>query len=119
MAAWLKKTCHGLTAVILPPDPVKPPGWFIQEFTAITDIAPKMPDTAIGTPDHQCTQPGSRCQPHRYTPAKMASRKKKSRSTANGNPSTDPDWRISPGQSRPISNDSTVPVTAPTAMSTP
>jgi hypothetical protein len=33
-------------------------------------------------------------------------------------PSTDPYRRISPGHSRPISNDSTVPVTAPTAIST-
>jgi hypothetical protein len=32
---------------------VKPPGWFIHELTAITDIAPRMPLTAIGTPDHQ------------------------------------------------------------------
>ncbi len=40
-------------------------------------------------------------------------------STPNGNPSTAPYWRISPGHSRPISNDSTVPVTAPTATSTP
>ena len=37
---------------------------------------------------------------------------------ANGNPSTAPYWRISPGQSSPISKESTVPVTAPTAMST-
>ena len=40
-------------------------------------------------------------------------------STPNGNPSTAPYWRISPGHSKPISNDSTVPVTAPTATSTP
>src|SRR5262249_25677027 len=38
---------------------------------------------------------------------------------ANGNPSTAPYRRISPGHSSPISNDSTVPVTAPTATSTP
>src|ERR1700747_709883 len=105
MAARLKYTCPGLTETIRPPRWVKPPGWFIHEFTAITDIAPKMPDTAIGTPDHQCAPPGSRCQPHRDTPAKSASRKKKSPSTANGNPSTDPYWRIRPGHSRPISND--------------
>ena len=40
---------------------------------------------------------------------KMASRKKNMPSTPNGNPSTAPYWRISPGHSRPISNDSTVP----------
>src|SRR4029077_4774700 len=49
----------------------------------------------------------------------MASRKKKMPSTPNGIPNTAPYWRISPGHSRPISNDSTVPVTAPTAISTP
>src|ERR1700722_2597910 len=50
---------------------------------------------------------------------KMASRKKKMPSIPNGRPRTAPYWRISPGHSRPISNDSTVPVTAPTATSTP
>ena len=49
----------------------------------------------------------------------MASRKKNRPSTPNGNPSTAPYCRISPGHNRPISNDSTVPVTAPTAISTP
>ena len=49
----------------------------------------------------------------------MASRKKNRPSTPNGSPSTAPYRRISPGQSRPISKDSTVPVTAPTATSTP
>jgi hypothetical protein len=52
-------------------------------------------------------------------PAKMASRKKNSPSTPNGRPSTAPYWRIRPGHNRPISNDSTVPLTAPTATSTP
>ena len=45
------------TEVITPPRCVNPPGWFIHEFTAITDIAPKIPASAIGTPDHQCAQP--------------------------------------------------------------
>ncbi len=49
----------------------------------------------------------------------MASRKKNSPSTPNGSPSTAPYRRISPGQSRPSSKESTVPVTAPTATSTP
>ena len=51
--------------MIRPPLAVKPPGWFIHELTAITDIAPKMPLTAIGTPVHQWAQPGSRRQPYR------------------------------------------------------
>ena len=49
----------------------------------------------------------------------MASRKKNRPSTPNGSPSTAPYLRIRPGHSSPISNDSTVPVTAPTATSTP
>src|SRR6266536_1378794 len=50
MAAWLKNTCHVLTDTIRPPLTVNPPGWFIHELTAITDIAPNMPLAAIGTP---------------------------------------------------------------------
>ena len=49
----------------MPSRSVKPPGWFIHALTAITDIAPRIPLTAMGTPDHQCAQPGSRRQPHR------------------------------------------------------
>ena len=51
--------------MIRPPLAVKPPGWFIHELTAITDIAPKMPLTAIGTPVQKCAQPGRRRQPYR------------------------------------------------------
>ena len=65
MAERLKNTCHTSTEVIRPSTSVKPPGVFIHELTAMTDIAPKIPLTAIGTPDHQCAQPGSRRQPHR------------------------------------------------------
>ncbi len=46
---------------------------------------------------------------------KMASRKKNSPSTANGIPNAPPYRPISTGHSSPISNDRTVPVTAPTA----
>ena len=49
---------------------------------------------------------------------KTASRKKKTPSTANGMPNAAPNLPISPGQSSPISNETTVPVTAPTATST-
>jgi hypothetical protein len=65
MAAWLKKTCQMLTDTIFPLTAVNPPGWFIQELTAITDMAPRMPDTAIGIPVQKCAQPGSRRQPYR------------------------------------------------------
>ena len=46
---------------------------------------------------------------------KIASRKKKSPSIANGIPKAPPKRPIRPGQRSPISNDRTVPVTAPTA----
>ena len=48
----------------------------------------------------------------------MASRKKKIPSSENGSPIAAPYRPIRPGQSRPISYDSTVPDTAPTATST-
>ena len=46
---------------------------------------------------------------------KIASRKKKIPSSANGRPITSPKRSNMPGQSRPISKLRTVPVTAPTA----
>jgi hypothetical protein len=61
----LKYTCQGLTDTIFPSRSVNPPGWFIHEFTAMTDIAPKMPLTAIGTPVQKCAQPLNRRQPYR------------------------------------------------------
>ena len=48
----------------------------------------------------------------------MASRKKKIPSSENGSPIAAPYRPIRPGHSRPISYDSTVPDTAPTATST-
>ena len=46
---------------------------------------------------------------------KIASVKKNSPSNANGMPNASPHWPMNFGHSRPNSNDSTVPVTAPTA----
>jgi hypothetical protein len=40
-------------------------GRFRLRSLAITDIAPKMPLTAIGTPVQKCAQPGRRRQPYR------------------------------------------------------
>ena len=57
--AGLKKTAHGSTCVIRPWLSVKPLGWFIHEFAATTENAPKIPDTTSGTPVHQCSQPGA------------------------------------------------------------
>ena len=49
---------------------------------------------------------------------KMASRKKKTPSSAKAGPNTSPKRPMKAGHRRPISNDSTVPVIAPTAKST-
>ncbi len=48
--ARLKNTCHGLTATTFPWLRVKPVGWFIQEFAAITATAPPRPVMAMGMP---------------------------------------------------------------------
>jgi hypothetical protein len=42
---------------------VKPDGWFIQEFAATTENAPRTPEITKGTPVHQCSQAGIRRQP--------------------------------------------------------
>src|ERR1700761_4088001 len=114
----LKNTDTGSTLLILPLVSVYPAGEFIHEFAAPTEIAPRIPDTTIGIPVHQCAHGDSRRHPYRYTPTKMASRKKKIPSTENGKPIAAPNRPIRPGHSRPISYDSTVPDTAPTATST-
>ena len=116
--AGLKNTDTGSTLLILPLVSVYPAGEFIHEFAATTEIAPRIPDTTIGIPVHQCAHGDSRRHPYRYTPTKMASRKKKIPSSENGSPIAAPYRPIRPGQSRPISYDSTVPDTAPTATST-
>jgi hypothetical protein len=90
----LKNTDHGSTLVILPWLSVYPAGEFIHEFAAITDMAPSIPATTIGIPLHQCAQGGSRCHPYRYTPTKIASRKKKIPSIENGKPIAAPNRPI-------------------------
>src|SRR5580692_7407429 len=114
----LKNTDTGSTLLILPFLSVYPAGEFIHEFAATTEIAPRIPDTTIGIPVHQCAHGDSRRHPYRYTPTKIASRKKKIPSSENGSPIAAPYRPIRPGHSRPISYDSTVPDTAPTATST-
>ena len=69
---------------------MKPPGWFIHEFAATTEMAPKMPLAATGIPDQKCAHPRRRRHPYRYTPTKIASRKKKIPSTLKGRPITAP-----------------------------
>src|SRR5260370_39849923 len=80
----LKNTDTGSTLVILPWRSVYPAGEFIHEFAATTDMAPSTPATTICIPLHQCAQAGRRRHPHRKTPTKNASRKKKRPSTENG-----------------------------------
>src|ERR1700756_2860778 len=116
--AALKNTDTGSTLVILPWLSVYPAGEFIHEFAATTDSAPRIPATTIGIPPHQCAPGDSRRHPYKYTPTKIASRKKKIPSKENGTPIASPNRPIRPGHNRPISYDSTVPDTAPTATST-
>jgi hypothetical protein len=52
-------------------------------------------------------------------PRKIASVKNANPSSANGGPITGPNVPMNAGQSRPSSNDSTVPETAPTANKIP
>jgi len=44
---------------------IMPPGWFIQEFAAITATAPPMPVRAIGIPVQKCAQPCRRGHPYK------------------------------------------------------
>src|SRR5215469_11989489 len=99
----LKNTDTGSTLVILPSLSLYPAGEFIHEFAATTDIAPRTPATTMGIPLHQCAQGDSRRHPYRYTPTKIASRKKKMPSSENGKPIAAPNLPIRPGHSRPIS----------------
>ena len=64
----LKNTDTGSTLVILPWLSVYPAGEFIHEFAATTDMAPRIPDTTIGIPLHQCAQGGSRSPPVQVHP---------------------------------------------------
>ena len=53
----------GSTSTTRPPDSRKPTGVCIQAFAVTTNHALATPDTAIGTPDHQCCHGESRSQP--------------------------------------------------------
>jgi hypothetical protein len=54
---------QGCTSVARPSTSVKPVGWFIHPFTAMTNSDPATPATAIGIPDRKCARGGSRSQP--------------------------------------------------------
>ena len=53
------------TSVTRPLLRVKPLGWFIHEFAATTDTAPRTPEMTSGTPVHQCSHGGRWRQPYR------------------------------------------------------
>ena len=62
--ALLKITPIGSTSTTLPAESrVTPSGAFIHAFAATTEMLPKTPATAIGTPVQKCTQGLSRRQP--------------------------------------------------------
>ena len=54
---------HGCAFTALPATRVNPVGWFIQALTAMTNIEPVTPATAIGMPDRKCRRGLSRSQP--------------------------------------------------------
>src|SRR5438034_8433067 len=91
----------------------KPAGVFIQEFALTINHAEARPLIQIGKEQSQCARGERRSQPYRYRPRKIASKKNANASSAKGKPTTAPANLIYVGQSRPSSNESMVPVTAP------
>ena len=55
---------HGCASTARPPASRNPVGWFIQALTAMTNIEPVIPASAIGRPLAKCTQGRSRSQPY-------------------------------------------------------
>jgi hypothetical protein len=62
--APLTQTFHGSTPTTRPSCIRKPPGWFIQPFTATTDAVLPMPARTTGTPDQKCGH-GAHAPPRR------------------------------------------------------
>ena len=54
---------HGCTSTATPFSIRKPPGLFIQAFTAITNVDPATPAIAMGMPLRKCARGDSRSQP--------------------------------------------------------
>src|SRR6266496_3362864 len=101
--------------VILPSTILKPAGVFIHALAVTTKMPDVTPPRITSTPQNQCTKGGRRFHPIKYKPRKIASVKKAKPSSEKGIPIIAPDFSIKAGQSRPSSNESTVPDTAPTA----
>ena len=60
----MKITRNGSTSTTLPAwSSVKPAGWFIHAFAAITDAVPPIPATTMGTPLQKCGHGRSRFHP--------------------------------------------------------
>src|SRR5690242_3505611 len=96
-----------------------PLGEFIHALAMTTKTELRAPLTATGIPVSQWAMGVSRFQPYRYRPRKMASRKNAKPSAVNGRPKMAPENAMNRGHSRPSSNDSAVPDTAPTANRIP
>lgn len=113
--AGLNMAAHGSMSMSAPAFRVNPVGVFIQALAATTNTAEDTPLRSTPTPAARCSLGGTFFQPYRYTPRKMASRKNAKPSIENGMPTSGPARSMKSGHSSPSSNDSTVPLTAPTA----
>src|SRR5713101_4269746 len=107
--------CMGSMFVTCPCLITKPAGVFIHEFVLTINHADARPLIQIGNEQSQCARGVSLSQPYRYRPRKIASRKNAKPSKAKAGPTTAPANLIQVGQSRPSSNESMVPDTAPIA----
>src|SRR5712691_4212735 len=107
--------CMGSMFVTCPFLITKPAGVFIHEFVLTINHADANPLIQIGNEQSQCARGVSLSQPYRYRPRKIASRKNAKPSKAKAGPTTAPANLIQVGQSRPSSNESIVPDTAPIA----
>ena len=58
-----KSADSGCTSTTFPSTILKPPGWFIQPFTAITINDPATPASTTGIPLAKCQRGESRSQP--------------------------------------------------------
>src|SRR5688572_4310724 len=98
-----------------------PAGLFIQAFADTTKIPEASPLIPTTTPVTQWNHVLKRSHPYRKKPSAIASIKNAVPSREKGIPNIGPACLINVGQSRPSSNDSTVPDTAPVAkkMATP
>jgi hypothetical protein len=89
-AAGATSGAIGSAETTTPFSSTNPTGVFIHALAVVTNSADAMPDTATGTPVHQCARGGSRSHPYRYSPRKMASRKNANASSVKASPNTPP-----------------------------